>query len=363
MDISVVAGIDPTVGKGEPASLTAYCSPDDDKNAYIWTSTDTSFVAPNPTDMTKRTIKVNPTAAITTYTITGYEKSSTPDILGTLIGTFAVRVAVASPSCTLTADPSSLYTIGGTSILTASCYPMPSSYNWTASANAVKAGGSLTSSNTSKTATVTLPNGVPVDVYTYSVQGTNGASGSGVGNVSAATVTVKPPPTTSCGTSGNQLIVAPYGTTGIAPTILNNTIVPVDIQTQSGQVIRWTNSAGESRSAKVRTPDFAHEGNFQYADDPIGQNVPEFMNVSINPCDFKYENIYGNRCAISGGTNAIRYFVQTPGTFPPNDSYCVLQPGVDYYVNIRNETAMDPSVRGYDSCPKGVTCGFVFQVH
>ena len=182
---------------------------------------------------------------------------------------------------------------------------------------------------------------------------TSGGSGSTVTLSCQNSVTTPPSGGGSvCGTSANQLSGA----------ILKNTNTPIDLVTQGGLNFRWNVNRGESRSAEFTTGDAGYSGNFGNDIDPIGKNVDEFLNISTVQCDFKYENIYGNRCAASGSTNGLRYVVQAPGSTPP-DGYCSLLPNTKYWVNVRNESAIDPSARGIDSCPAGVACGFVFQFH
>ena len=316
-----------TVGAGEAVTLSASCVPA--ATSYTWSSTGTA-----PT-FTSASGTVNPSAT-TTYTVIG------KDSAGATISTASAQVVVAAPNCALTVSPASMSTAGGSATLTASCLPVPATYTWTA----LTAGGTLDSTTTSPTATVTLPNGVATGTYSYSVQGTNG---SGPGNTATASVGVQ---ASYCGTSANQLSGA----------ILKNTNTPIDLNSQGGLNFRWNINRGESRSVEFTTGAAGRSGNFGNDIDPIGQNVDEFMNISTSQCDFKYENIYGNRCAASGSTNGLRYIVQAAGSTPP-DGYCSLLPNTTYWVNIRNETAIDPSARGKDSCPAGVTCGFVFQFH
>lgn len=317
-----------TVGAGETVTLRASCVPA--AASYTWSGTG----AP-ATPTTSGTATVNP-AATTSYTVTGTDAS------GATISTASAQVIVAAPNCSLSANPASMSTAGGTATLTATCSPVPASYTWTA----VTPGGTLDSSTTSATATLTLPGGLATGSYTYSVQGTNG---SGAGNAATTSVAIQ---ASYCGTSANQLSGA----------ILRNTNESINLNTQGGLNFRWTINKGESRSAEFTTGAAGRSGNFGNDIDPIGQNVDEFMNISTSQCDFKYENIYGNRCAASGSTNGLRYIVQEAGSTPP-DGYCSLLPNTTYWVNIRNETAIDPSARGKDSCPAGVTCGFVFQFH
>ncbi|MBK6999481.1 MAG: DUF1566 domain-containing protein [Rhodoferax sp.] len=85
--------------------------------------------------------------------------------------TFTVTQGVSPPSCILDANPSSI-TVGGSSILTASCTPTATSYTWT---------GGTCAGTTGTTCTVT-----PTATTTYTVTGTNAG---GTGAAASATVT------------------------------------------------------------------------------------------------------------------------------------------------------------------------------
>ena len=147
---------------------------------------------------------------------------------------FTVGAASATPTCTLTASPTSV-SAGGTSLLTASCSPAATSYTWT--------GGTCTGT-TSASCTVT-----PSTTTIYTVAGVN-ASGSGT--AASATVTVNPPTGTANDNFANRIAITSTVTTGSNVGASKEAGEPNHVSS-GGKSVWWTWTAPSSATVTINT--------------------------------------------------------------------------------------------------------------
>ena len=163
---------------GGMISLSANCTPA--ATSYAW-SANTGFASSSAGGLIAK-----PTVT-TTYSVKGTNAAGAGNT-----ATLTITVTTPTPTCTLTANPAAIDQ-NGSSTLTASCSPAPTSYIWT---------GGTCAGNTTSTCTVTPAANT---VTTYTVKGTNT---SGTGNTASATVTVAPP---TCTLSAAPSSIAPGG--------------------------------------------------------------------------------------------------------------------------------------------------------
>ena len=128
--------------------------------------------------------------------------------------------------------------------------------------------------------------------------------------------------------------------------------------------------SGEALTFKFTVPLGSYDkgGGFQYADAAAaGANIrPGFMSVSTTPCDFDttkvLTNTSGNGCYVTGINGVTVNWANITGTLPV--SYCKLEKGKTYYLNLRFQDARPASVGGNpnsDACLNGETCGGILQ--
>ena len=294
--------------------LTASCSPAA-TGGYVWTGVG---CAANTTNSCSVTLH----AGSEPYTVAG------TNAVGTGVPSAAATVTVAPPSCTLTASASTI-SLGGSSTLTANCTSTPTSYTWT--------GGTCAGSTTSS-CTVT-----PGATTPYTVRATNAA---GTSSAAAATVTV----------------IIPGACT------LVNTNIPITYLTDFGHNFNQRMSRGESVSYQFTTPDRESPGGTIVKDNStIGLPVEGFINVSTSQCDFTYPTLVApwntldatwNGCGNWFASGSLQYHVEYVDSH--QIGRCSLRPNTTYYINIRNESQGN---LGVDTCPQGVTCGFLFNMN
>jgi hypothetical protein len=149
---------------GSSSILTANCNPA--ATSYVWSAAACAS--------SSKICTVTPTAT-TVYSVKGINAGGT----GTAIGTTVTVSPPPGPACALTASPASIF-VGNSSVLTANCFPAPTSYLWSSAACAVS----------SPTCTVKPPL-----TTSYTVTGINA---NGNGNLASATVSVSAMPKPSC---------------------------------------------------------------------------------------------------------------------------------------------------------------------
>lgn len=285
--------------------LTANCSPA--ATSYLWTLLTGTGTCDGTTNST---CDVTLSTGSVTYKVTGTNGAGTGSASNT------ATVTVAPPTCTLTANPTSIAP-NGTSTLTASC-PTADSYIWT--------GGTCVGSTTSCIVTLAAS-------QAYTVRGHNAA---GDGNTASTTVTV------------------------IVPGARVNTNIPITFGTDFGKNFNLPMSRNQSVSVQFTTPP---------TDWPTGSVIKEygsqgslvatFANISAIQSDFTYPNFAAwNGCGNFGLVIALRYKVESVDSH--TYGYCSLRPNTTYYFNIRNESS---SASGLDTCASGASCGFLFQMH
>jgi hypothetical protein len=292
-----------TIGLGDSSTLAAVCSPA--VTVYNWNGACAG--TGNTCTVTPVTTGANP------YTVTG---------TGANTATGGATVTVAPPSCTLTADYTTIAP-NGTSTLTASCSPAAASYAWTGGTCA----GNPTNTNT---CTVTLASG-SVD---YTVTGSNAA---GTSTAAVAKVTVITP--------------------GICAQ--SNTNYQFNFPSDFGKNFQTLMSRGQSVSFQFTTGAAGRSGVLGKEMSNVGSLTQTFMSVSASQCDFIQPNPSAwDGCSLSGPIFSLRYIVEDVNS----NTYgsCSLKPNTTYYVNHRNENFTQP---GVDTCPAGATCGFLFGMN
>ena len=99
----------------------------------------------------------------------------------------------------------------------------------------------------------------------------------------------------------------------------------------------------------------------------IGLPVEGFINVSTSQCDFTYPTLVApwntldatwNGCGNWFASGSLQYHVEYVDSH--QIGRCSLRPNTTYYINIRNESQGN---LGVDTCPQGVTCGFLFNMN
>lgn len=172
-----------TVSAGNSATLTAVC--DQTPTSYVWTPTDGGPAIPNSTSGTVGVLF--PTAGTFNYTVT----ASNGGFGAGVAFPFSVTVgAMVVPVCTsVTANPTSIPSTGGTSTLSATCNSSPTSYTWTALAGAPAVTG------TTSSVSAVFPGSIAAGTYSYQVVANNAAGASNVGTVN---VSVAAAPVANC---------------------------------------------------------------------------------------------------------------------------------------------------------------------
>jgi hypothetical protein len=108
-------------------------------------------------------------------------------------------------------------------------------------------------------------------------------------------------------------------------------------------------------------------GFFQFDMGTSGMQVPSYMSVTATPCDFPPSRALAattaeDDCYSSmGGGNLLDYDITTSQM---RTGACHLLPNTKYYLNLRFLQAFGPTPNlSADSCPAGVTCGGILQMH
>lgn len=261
------------IAPGGSSTLTAYCSPD--ATAYTWT-------APCDTTATGNTCIVSP-AVTTSYTVTGTGTNTD--------ASDPVTVSVLPPTCTLTANPTTIVA-GGSSTLTASCSPAAASLAWSAPCDTTAVGNSCTVTPAANT--------------TYTVAGTNSA---GTGNTASATVSIS---TTPAGCQVADVTwpagLAAYGGNGGTP-----------LQTING---------GEMKAWRITiTSQAARAAMMSYS------QCTTHFSVSATACEWGTPALTAANCTTGGVDNSIS--VQTSDLQPQPAGACEVAPNSVIYFNVR----------------------------
>ncbi len=183
--VCTVAATPASIATGATSTLTASCS--NSPNSYVWTGGTCAGTA-------AATCAVTPEAT-TTYTVAGVNAGGTSSAASA-----TVTVASPVPSCTVTASPASI-AAGETSVLTASCIPVATSFVWTGGTCAGTSGASCTVK--------------PSATSTYTAGGVNA---SGTGSSASVTVTVPLPGSPVCKLSASPVVVSAGSSTTLTAT-------------------------------------------------------------------------------------------------------------------------------------------------
>ena len=293
---------------GNAMTLTATCS--QAPTSYAWTPLDggpaiasTSNVATVPF----------PAQGVFNYTVT-----ATNNIGPSVAFPFTVTVgAMVAPTCTVSANPTTIASTGGNTTLTATCTGSPTSYIWSPSSGApgVTGSGSVVSAS--------FPSGTAAATYTYSVTATNGGGSS---TPASANVTVSPPAAAGCVVK-DKATLFPSWTQGNAYNTANAPLQnqpPNETWAYKFQVSDLLNPNGNAASAVQ----IYEGGNPMYT-----------VSISTTPCDM-VNSPTSLMCQRSGSSGSLGMsFVAS--THSANDSvvvnagYCRAPAGTELYVNVK----------------------------
>ena len=260
--------------------------------------------APNP-GTTNAVSLTFPNAGAYTYSVAG----TSAGVTGFPSTPVTILVGDASdvPACTLTISPASI-TEGGTANARVVCNPEAASYTW----DAAEAGAPAQPGNVGA-ATLTFGT---AGTYTYKVLGAR--STGELGPKASATVTVKVLP----GSCTNGPVTLDYSGTPLMPAVETG-----DITFYQGYVAAWSFT-----SASSPTIDFSGTTNSYYWPMPTST-------WSISRCKGDF-NVTGP-CIAAGFGNYPGMSATTNPAAPPG-SYCVLSPGITYYLNIKATACSSP---------------------
>ncbi len=251
-------------------------------------------------------------AAKSSCAYTSYSSDSSGNITVNCSSTEGINIPQERvPQCSLASLLSPIIK-GSTTDLVASCSPEATSYTWTNTGVAT-----TNSPNVSVSPPITT---------TYTVVGTN-ATGSG--NAATFTLPVIEPVATVPSSCRIVDITWPTGGLNLETTPLQH--LP------RGQMVAFRTKVPEGRPL-VRS-------GTAYAD------VPKYMSISTNPCDFS-ESLKLSRCMAGGRNNPIIW-----NTTQNDPGYCQLPPAATtIYFNFKNST----TPTGPDTCIPGANCKFYF---
>jgi hypothetical protein len=245
-------------------------------------------------------------------------------------GNFNVNCASpgGTPTCTLSASPSSLPATGGTVTLTASNCGTIS--GWT------KAGTTVNQTVSTLQDSIPANAGPGTQSFTYTVNGSTSAS---VTVTEAAPGTTNPPPDgpTSCD---------------------GYTVIPVDLpfKSQSSVITKGFNNS-TMVVARITTPatgvvtTSASVASGEFGDGKATRTA----SLSTSPCDLKGTGV-GRAGVFPGNTQAPGFTYQINGTVSILSSRVVLQPSTTYYFNIVNRDSS-----GAPSCHTS-SCNMIIQM-
>lgn len=296
-----------TVSGGAQSILTATCAPA--ATSYVWTNATSSSA----------TATVTPTAT-TTYSVRGANSAGAGNVASAVV---TVSAPAAVPQCTLSAAPSVLNAPGWV-ILTATCAPAATSYNW----------ANITGNTSSVYVTATS---------NFSVRGSNAA---GQGKLATTTVTigtappVTPPPIATVPAYCGSLAVTHYPMSWAD----DNARVYYNRTMGRGQahIYSFTTGPAESALASFSIAEYA------------GSVPTRTVVISKLPCDFTTSDPTLPKLV---GTSGTGYF--TVGVVL--DRRIKLEANTKYFANIKNENPY--SNPGQDACLANENCGYRFNLN
>lgn len=314
-----------TIAAGGTASLSVSCT--NSPTSYTWLATSGGPSTASTTNSTGALTFMS--AGTYGYQVTARNGAGSGTAVASVVVTASAPVA--TPVCSVTANPAAIPSTGGSATLAAQCTNVSagSTYAWTAQAGAPGVIG------TGSVVTVTFPSGAAAGSYAYQVTATNAA---GTGAPAMTGVTVLPPVAAGCvikDTSDRQLY--PNWTAG------NNYYTahaPLNLQPKNetwafkfpaGTLINTTNGNAASAVQLYET----------------GSPMIS-VSVSAAPCDFS-DAPAAPQCQRSGnsGSLGLNFVVSTHAasdTTIVNAGYCRAPAitGSDVYVNVKY--AAPPSV-------------------
>ena len=253
-----------------------------------------------------------------------------------------------APSCSIIANQSPSSSVGGPVVLSANCSNYsPTAYYWakngTPFANTASISDQLPG-NTGTTgvnyvyelnacaATACLPStSVTISVPT----GTSGGGGGGGGGASGWPV--------SCpGYTKTVAIDLPWQSTDATTRVL--TANYGGFGSNDALVVRFTPPAGSASSG---------DGSISMAE-YVDPRTTRFSTISTSPCDFSQTNWFTTWNVSTGST--LNYSLQVGGS--QQSSIMLLQPGVTYYLNVRNTDS-----NGTHTCASGTTCNMFLDFY
>jgi hypothetical protein len=140
----------------------------------------------------------------------------------------------------------------------------------------------------------------------------------------------------------------------------------IDLSNYQGTYDYIAMGRGEALSMKFTVGRTDTGGGISYADAAAaGANVrPAFMTISEKPCDFNVSKVLtsagtGSACYVSGINGTTVNWANIEGPLPV--SYCRLDKGRTYYLNIRFQDARPNGSPTSDACRVGEVCGGILQ--
>ncbi len=112
-------------------------------------------------------------------------------------------------------------------------------------------------------------------------------------------------------------------------------------------------------------PGAANQGSISLnVSESFGPQAPQFVSITKSPCDFDTSKVGNNACYFSSSSTTGDLYYRIGGTPSATEAVvpkCVLNPGENYYINVRFQNATpatgDPRTTGYpreDSCTRSL---------
>jgi hypothetical protein len=248
-----------------------------------------------------------------------------------------------APVCSVTPSTSALPATGGNVVLTASCSPAASTYNWQKNGTAISGGA-----NNAVTDTLGANSGATAVSWTYSVQG---CAGSSCGTFASTAVSVAgntggggvPDGASLCTAADKAITTTLDWGGGFVTQRLPNGTFPGDATI----VAQFTVPAGYS-TALVGSINVAEYG---------GPPTTRLVTLSTKACDFRIGANYDPTgasaplAAAAGTTAAIQWGMTT------RFGVARLTPGQTYYINVKNKNYQT----GQLSCAANSSCDAIVQ--
>lgn len=299
------------VTAGNSTTLTASC--DQTPNSFVWTPTNGGPAIANSTS--NSVSAVFPTAGTFNYTVTAANSGFGPGSAFPFTVTVGAMVA---PTCTVSANPSTIPSGGGSTTLTATCTSSPGSYSWVPSSGAPGVTGS------GSVVTATFPSGTAAGPYSYTVTANNTAGNSAP---VAANVTMQAAAAAGCVVKDKASLFPSW----VAGNAYNTANAPLQNQPPN-----------ETWAYKFQVSDLLNTGNNSASAVQIyeGGNPMFTVSLSTTPCDM-VNSPTSLLCQRSGNSGSLGMsFVASTHSAPDstviNAGYCrAPASNTELYVNVK----------------------------